>query len=122
MLYYCKDLQKRYSDCKSDISANQVLVTNIAWNSNCKNSKIGNKSTELPSQVIVNIPQNILAITDELSKDDELESFVYSYIAKQFNHEIYNCQIWKWCQIQDEFAVDSDFVLSDKNQLESALN
>ena len=118
MLHYYKLNNTKYSNDGVDFNETQILATNISWEKT--KSKVGNKVKveSPPSCFIITLPNNILSMKDDDKKTDEIESYAYNYMTKFFNKEIYHCQIWQWCQIQDEFATPEDFYKYQDDEIE----
>lgn len=72
-----------------------VFVCNIHWDSKTIYNKKNTKE-ELPSQMSFDIPSSVLVQANKNKKDfnDIIETFCYNLLAKKYNHEVYNCQIW----------------------------
>lgn len=76
----------------------QVLVTNISW---CKDAigqyraKHDNYDT-LPVQFALDIPENILnhRTNKNYNVNDAIETFVYNFLTKKYEHEVNCCSIW----------------------------
>lgn len=72
----------------------EVFVANISWNP--KAFRQVKKEGELPTQLSMTIPENVLKQAQKPSNvfNDIIESYVYNTLSKKFLHEIYKCQIW----------------------------
>lgn len=71
----------------------QVIVCNIFWN---KSQKGRSKKIELPDQLNLNIPDNVLnqAKKNENNFNDVIEQFVYNLMYRKYNCEVNECQIY----------------------------
>lgn len=78
----------------SEIS-NQILITNITWNKKAIHSHSG-KEEELPEQFTLDLPENVVNQANKKGNDynDVVESFVYNFLTRKFDHEVYSCSIW----------------------------
>jgi len=75
----------------------QILITGITWNKNSVRAYSSKKDNdELPSQFTLDLPENVLNQANKQSNDfnDIIETFVYNFLTKKFNHEVYSCSIW----------------------------
>lgn len=75
----------------------QVIVCNIHWSNSASSYKTKNNAkNELPSQVTVTLPENVLnqANKNKTQFNDIVEQFIYNMLTRKFNCEVSNCQIW----------------------------
>lgn len=71
----------------------QVIVCNIYWDKNEKRSGKG-KKVELPAQVNINIPDNVLAQAKKTDFNDVIEQFICNLLYRKYGHEVNDCQIY----------------------------
>ena len=76
----------------------QVIIHNITWNKTQSTRSTYNKkdfNEELPTQFILDIPENILIQANKVHNNfnDIIESFCYTFLTHKFNHEVWHCQI-----------------------------
>lgn len=74
----------------------QVIVTSITWSKDSL-SKFASKkdfSVKLPEMFTFDLPASILAQEEKPNYYDIVETFVYNFLARRFNHIAYHCQIW----------------------------
>jgi len=75
----------------------QSLITGITWNENSTRAYASKKDNiELPTQFTLDLPENVLNQANKKDNDfnDVIESFVYNFLTRKFNHEVYSCSIW----------------------------
>lgn len=77
----------------------QVLVSNIFFDTSSKpkqKSSYASKKTELPTQISLDIPDNVLeqARKNKSGFNDIVEQFVYNLLYRKYGHEVNSCQIW----------------------------
>lgn len=75
----------------------QVLVCNISWDEKLsKNAHNKNNNEELPKEMSLNIPENVLTQAKKNNNDfnDIIETFVYNLLYRKFGHEVNRCQIF----------------------------
>lgn len=75
----------------------QILVVGIKWNKNETVGKYRSKkdfSDKLPEQIVLDLPENIREKENADNFYDLVETWVYNFLAKRFNHIAYYCQIW----------------------------
>lgn len=76
----------------------QVLVCNIFFDLSTKSKSTyqQSKKTDLPTQISLDIPENVLeqARKSKSSFNDIVEQFVYNLLYRKYGHEVNSCQIW----------------------------
>lgn len=76
----------------------QILITDIKWNPTAAASYASKKADkqELPEQFSLDLPENVLNQANKKNNvfNDVIESFIYNFLTRKFNHEVYHCQIW----------------------------
>ena len=74
----------------------QILVTNIAWNTQSFKPTKNNKSPEFEEQITLDVPQSVLNETNKKHNDfnDVIEQFVYNLLYRKYSCEVNRCQIW----------------------------
>lgn len=72
----------------------EVVVANVSWNQ--KPFRPMKKEGELPTQLSMTIPENVLKQANKPTNvfNDIIESYVYNALARKFGHEVWRCQIW----------------------------
>lgn len=72
----------------------EVVVANVAWSS--KPFRAMKKEGELPTQISMTIPENVLKQANKPANvfNDIIESYVYNTLTRKFGHEVWRCQIW----------------------------
>lgn len=80
------------------VNSNQILITGISWKKTTIHQYRSKKDIieELPTQYVIDVPQNVLNQANKKTNNfnDVIESFVYNFLTRKFNHEVYHCQIW----------------------------
>jgi hypothetical protein len=74
----------------------QVIVTGITWSKDSL-SKFASKkdfSSKLPEMFTFDLPATILSQEEKPNYYDIVETFVYNFLMRRFNHIAYRCQIW----------------------------
>lgn len=76
----------------------QVLVTNIKWHKEAIGQyRVKHDNYDaLPTQFTLDIPENILnhKNTKAYNVNDAIETFVYNFLTKKYEHEVNCCSIW----------------------------
>jgi hypothetical protein len=67
----------------------QIFVVNIKYG-----KELNNKHKERPDMVILDIPESIRKIKNEVKFRDNVESFAYNTITRKYGAEVCNCQVW----------------------------
>ena len=72
----------------------EVVVANVSWSS--KPFRAMKKEGELPTQISMTIPENVLKQANKPANvfNDVIESYVYNTLTRKFGHEVWRCQIW----------------------------
>lgn len=72
----------------------QILVCNIHWNVQTATRKT--VVNELPSQLALDVPENVLNQANKKSNDfnDVIEQFAYNLLTRKFGCEVCYCQVW----------------------------
>ena len=72
----------------------EVVVANVSWSS--KPFRAMKKEGELPTQISMTIPENVLKQANKPANvfNDIIESYVYNTLTRKFGHEVWRCQIW----------------------------
>ena len=87
----------------------QVLITNITWNKDTiKHFKTKHDEDELPTQFALDIPATVIKQANKKGNvfNDIIETFVYNFLARKFNHEAYSCQVWLPLEYQVQLPFD----------------
>ena len=74
----------------------QVLITNIVWNKDTTGQYHikYDKYDKLPKQFTLDLPESVFNQAKKNVFKDVIESFVYNFLTRKYNHEVNNCQIW----------------------------
>lgn len=74
----------------------QVIVANIFWNSKSKTNSRKENKDELPTQMSLNIPDQVLkeANKNKNNFNDIVEQFCYNLLTRKYGKEVTSCQIW----------------------------
>lgn len=77
-------------------SPSQVIVTGITWSKDSLSRFASKKdfSAKLPEMFVFDLPSAILVQEEKPNYYDIVETFVYNFLARRFNHIAYHCQIW----------------------------
>lgn len=72
----------------------QILVCNIHWNIETASRRT--VITELPEQIALDVPENVLNQAKKKSNDfnDIIEQFAYNLLTRKFMCEVCSCQVW----------------------------
>lgn len=72
----------------------EVVVANVSWSP--KPFRAMKKEGELPTQISMTIPENVLKQANKPVNvfNDIIESYVYNTLTRKFGHEVWRCQIW----------------------------
>lgn len=72
----------------------QILVCNIHWDTLTAARKT--VISELPSQLALDVPENVLNQAKKKSNDfnDVIEQFAYNLLTRKFGCEVCYCQVW----------------------------
>lgn len=72
----------------------EVVVANVSWSP--KPFRAMKKEGELPTQISMTIPENVLKQANKPANvfNDIIESYVYNTLTRKFGHEVWRCQIW----------------------------
>ena len=75
-----------------DSGSYQIIVCNIHWDI----STASKRTDELPSQLALDVPENVLNQAKKKSNDfnDIIEQFAYNLLSRKFNCEVCYCQVW----------------------------
>lgn len=73
-----------------------VIVTGLKWNNESVGKYRSKKDflNKLPEQTVVVLPENVTKHKNSDNFYDIVESFVYTYLMKRYNHIANYCQIW----------------------------
>lgn len=86
------------TDESNENNGYQILITGISWNPKSTKAFATKKDAEeeLPSQFILDLPENVYNQANKSNNifNDVIESFIYNFLTRKFNHEVYHCQIW----------------------------
>lgn len=79
---------------ETEEKAYEVFVANVVWDP--KSFRASKKDVELPTQLSIAIPENVLRQANKPSNvfNDIIESYVYNTLTRKFGHEVWHCQIW----------------------------
>lgn len=74
----------------------QVIVANIFWNHKSRTSSKKVNGNELPAQMSLNIPDQVLNQARKASNNfnDIIEQFCYNLLSRKYGKEVTSCQIW----------------------------
>lgn len=82
------------TEYENQVDSYQILACNITWNVKRKLPKT--KVDELPVQIALDIPENVLnqARKRNNSFNDIIETFTYNLLTRKFGCEVASCQVW----------------------------
>ena len=74
----------------------QVIVANIFWNHKSRTNSRKDNGTELPTQMSLNIPDQVLIQARKAKNNfnDIIEQFCYNLLTRKYGKEVTSCQIW----------------------------
>lgn len=75
----------------------QIMITGISWNKNETVGKYRSKkdfSDKLPEQLVLVLPENLVAKESSSNFYDLVETWVYNFLMKRYNYIANRCQIW----------------------------
>lgn len=83
-------------DETTELNNSQILITGIYWSKDVIGKYRSKKDADekLVDQISIDLPQGILDKKDMPEFYDIVETFVYNFLAKRFNHIANRCQIW----------------------------
>jgi hypothetical protein len=75
----------------------QIMITGISWNKYETVGKYRSKkdfSDKLPEQLVLVLPENLVAKESSSNFYDLVETWVYNFLMKRYNYIANRCQIW----------------------------
>ena len=74
----------------------QLIIANIKWNKDTVKQYRSKKDfyDKLPEQLTVILPEQLAQKENQSDFNDIVESWVYNFLAKRFNHIAHRCQIF----------------------------
>lgn len=74
----------------------QLMIVNIKWDKETIGKYRSKKdfSDKLPDQMSVILPESLARKENTPDFNDTVETWVYNFLAKRFNHIAHYCQIW----------------------------
>jgi hypothetical protein len=83
-------------DETSTLDGYQIMITGVKWNKESVGKYRSKKdfSDKLPEQLVLVLPENIVSKENSDNFNDIVETWVYNFLMKRYNHIANYCQIW----------------------------
>lgn len=89
-------MDKNEANIAEETNEYQVIVANIYWNSKPINKSKKIDKDDLPAQMSLNIPNQVLEQANKSKNNfnDIIEQFCYNLLTRKYGYEVNSCQIW----------------------------